>query len=66
MCKRHPVAGKAEVTVHIIDLGGASFDTRSPINGMIIAVLAWAAQMMRDTIRTNVNAGLATSVPRTS
>ena len=50
--------GKAEVTVHIIDLGGSSFDTRSPINGMIIAMLAWAAQMMRDTIRTNVNAGL--------
>ena len=50
--------GKAEVTVHIIDLGGSSFDTRSPINGMIIALLAWAAQMMRDTIRTNVNAGL--------
>ena len=50
--------GQADVTVHIIDLGGSSFDTRSPINGMIIAVLAWAAQMMRDTIRSNVNAGL--------
>jgi hypothetical protein len=50
--------GKAEVTVHIIDLDGSSFDTRSPINGMIIAVLAWAAQMMRDTVRTNINAGL--------
>jgi putative DNA-invertase from lambdoid prophage Rac len=46
-------------TVHILDLGGSSFNTRSPVSGLIIAVLAWAAQMELVRIRERVNDGLA-------
>jgi putative DNA-invertase from lambdoid prophage Rac len=46
-------------TVHILDLGGANFNTRSPVSGLIIAVLAWAAQMELVRIRERVNDGLA-------
>jgi putative DNA-invertase from lambdoid prophage Rac len=46
-------------TIHILDLGGSSFNTRSPVSGLIIAVLAWAAQMELVRIRERVNDGLA-------
>ena len=50
---------QAGVTIHILDLGGATFNTDSAISGMIIAVLAYAAQMTLEQIRTNVRNGLA-------
>jgi len=36
---------KFRVRVHVIDLGGHHFDTGHPLSGMIIAGLAYAAQM---------------------
>jgi putative DNA-invertase from lambdoid prophage Rac len=45
-------------TVHILDLGGSNFNTRSPVSGLIIAVLAWAAQMELARIRERVQGGL--------
>lgn len=45
-------------TVHILDLGGSSFNTRSPVSGLIIAVLAWAAQMELTRIQERVAGGL--------
>jgi putative DNA-invertase from lambdoid prophage Rac len=46
-------------TVHILDLGGSNFNTRQPVSGLIIAVLAWAAQMELVRIRERVSSGLA-------
>jgi len=45
---------KAGIRVHIIDLGGQYFDTGSPIGGMIIAVLAYAAQLELERIRERI------------
>ncbi|SRR6266540_117385 len=42
------------VRVHIIDLGGQHFDSGHPLSGMIIAVLAYAAQMELDRIRERI------------
>jgi DNA invertase Pin-like site-specific DNA recombinase len=45
---------KAGIRTHIIDLGGQHFDTGSAIGGMIIAVLAYAAQMELERIRERI------------
>ena len=50
----HTLREKLGVRVHIIDLGGHHFDTGHPLSGMIIAVLAYAAQMELDRIRERI------------
>lgn len=40
--------------IYILDLGGSSFDTRSPIGGMIIAMLSWFAQFELARIRERI------------
>lgn len=45
---------RSGVRVHIIDLGGQYFDSGSPIGGMIIAVLAYAAQLELERIRERI------------
>src|SRR5262249_36102071 len=45
-------------TVHILNLGGSNFNTRSPVSGLIIAVLAWAAEMELGRIRERVRSGI--------
>ena len=42
------------VTVHVLDLGGQSFDTSSTMGGMIVALLAWFAQMEVERIRERI------------
>src|SRR5437867_3672461 len=50
----HTLREKFGVRVHVIDLGGHHFDTGHPLSGMIIAVLAYAAQMELDRIRERI------------
>lgn len=50
----HTFREKFGVRVHVIDLGGYHFDTGHPLRGMIIAVLAYAAQMELDRIRERI------------
>src|SRR6266516_4607903 len=50
----HTLRENLSVRVHIIDLGGHHFDTGHPLSGMIIAVLAYAAQMELDRIRERI------------
>lgn len=50
---------KLGVRVHVLDLGGQSFDTTSAIGGMIVAVLAFAAQMEVERIRERTQTALA-------
>jgi DNA invertase Pin-like site-specific DNA recombinase len=50
----HTLREKLGVRVHIIDLGSHHFDTGHPPSGMIIAVLAYAAQMELDRIRERI------------
>jgi len=50
----HTLREKLSVRVHIIDLGGHHFDTGHPLSGMIIAVLAYAAQMELERIRERI------------
>lgn len=50
----HTLREKLGVRAHIIDLGGQHFDTGHPLSGMIIAVLAYAAQMELDRIRERI------------
>jgi len=45
---------KAGIRTHIIDLGGQHFDTGSAIGGMIVAVLAYAAQLELERIRERI------------
>ena len=50
----HTLREKLGVRVHIVDLGGHHFDTGHPLSGMIIAVLAYAAQMELERIRERI------------
>jgi len=50
----HTLRENLGVRVHIMDLGGHHFDTGHPLSGMIIAVLAYAAQMELERIRERI------------
>ena len=54
----HTLRENLGVRVHIIDLGGHHFDTGHPLSGMMVAVLAYAAQMELDRIRERIQAVL--------
>ena len=50
----HTLRDAFNVRVHIMDLGGQHFDTGSPLSGMIISVLAWAAELEVERIRERI------------